>query len=474
MDLRESAFVVLALAVAAGVAHFVLLSRIESRGARLTCWIVLGVLLRVAFLPVDHGLSDDFHRYVWEGRVVLAGENPYLHAPDDPALAALRDDVHWPHVTHAHVPAAYPPLAMACFAIAAATPSPLGFLRALFVGAEFLAWLLLARLLEARGLPRERSFVFGLAPVVILEYAGSFHFDSLAIAATVSAFLLAAKGRSLLALIAIAIATLLKPYAIVLAPLLLRAPTALSPTTLSPTARSPRDLLVSGARAIAALGFVGLLVACGYAPFVGDGLPLDGLLRYTREWSFNAPIFPALRSMLEGLRNRAFDGGWNDWPVIGSGFDALVRNSPDSVARAILALLFSCGAMWIYFSRLSRERAAAWVLALLLLLAPTIQPWYVTWFLPFVAFEPRIVRSPLFLWACLAPLGYHVLPYYREFGVWVESPVWRIAQYAPVLLWTVLLWTVARAGAGASSVSEVGAGGGATPRAGNNDARLTQ
>lgn len=464
VDLRAHAEVVIAVAIAAGFAHLALVRRIESRGARLLGWVVLGLLLRAAFLPVDHGLSDDFHRYVWEGRVVLAGENPYLHAPNDPALAALRDDVHWPRVTHAHVPAAYPPLAIACFAIAAATPFPLGFLRVLFVGAELLAWLLLARLLEARGLPRERSLVFGLAPVVILEYAGSFHFDSLAIAATVFAFLLAAKGRSLLALIALAIATLLKPYAIVLAPLLLP-----SPTSLPTTARSPRDLLVSGARAIAALGFVGLLVACGYAPFLGDGLPLDGLWRYTREWSFNAPIFPALRSLLEGLRDHAFDGGWNDVPVIGSSFDALLRNSPDSVARAILAVLFSCCAMWIYFSRFSRERAAAWLLALLLLLAPTIQPWYVTWFLPFVAFEPRIVRSPLFLWACLAPLGYHVLPYYREFGVWVESPVWRIAQYAPVLL-----WTVARAGAGVSSVSELGAGGGVTPRAGNNDARLTQ
>ncbi|MFJ2780961.1 MULTISPECIES: hypothetical protein [unclassified Kitasatospora] len=35
--------------------------------------------------------SDDAYRYVWDGRVQAAGVSPYAHAPDDPALARLRD-----------------------------------------------------------------------------------------------------------------------------------------------------------------------------------------------------------------------------------------------------------------------------------------------------------------------------------------------------------------------------------------------
>lgn len=37
-------------------------------------------------------LDDDLHRYLWEGKVVLHGHNPYLHAPASPELADLQDD----------------------------------------------------------------------------------------------------------------------------------------------------------------------------------------------------------------------------------------------------------------------------------------------------------------------------------------------------------------------------------------------
>ena len=55
--------------------------------------IVLGVALaaRAALLPVAPSLSMDLHRYVWEGRVVVEGGDPYRQSPRDPGLAHLRD-----------------------------------------------------------------------------------------------------------------------------------------------------------------------------------------------------------------------------------------------------------------------------------------------------------------------------------------------------------------------------------------------
>ncbi|MBI0301448.1 hypothetical protein JBE04_45205, partial [Streptomyces sp. PRKS01-29] len=35
--------------------------------------------------------STDAYRYAWDGRVQAAGISPYDHAPEDPALASLRD-----------------------------------------------------------------------------------------------------------------------------------------------------------------------------------------------------------------------------------------------------------------------------------------------------------------------------------------------------------------------------------------------
>ena len=36
-------------------------------------------------------LSSDIYRYVWDGRVMAAGINPYRYVPADPHLEALRD-----------------------------------------------------------------------------------------------------------------------------------------------------------------------------------------------------------------------------------------------------------------------------------------------------------------------------------------------------------------------------------------------
>ena len=49
----------------------------------------VALALRLALLPTVPTLSGDMYRYVWDGRVVAAGFDPYVHVPADPALAAL-------------------------------------------------------------------------------------------------------------------------------------------------------------------------------------------------------------------------------------------------------------------------------------------------------------------------------------------------------------------------------------------------
>ena len=60
-------------------------------------------------------LSSDLFRYIWDGRVQLAGINPYLYVPAEPALAHLRDTAIIYRLvnraTYAHT--IYPPMARA-------------------------------------------------------------------------------------------------------------------------------------------------------------------------------------------------------------------------------------------------------------------------------------------------------------------------------------------------------------------------
>lgn len=72
-------------------------------------WLVRGVTVRVAVgLIVVGGIalqvlalagppqnSSDLYRYIWDGRVQVAGIDPYLYAPSAQGVAALRNDFLW-------------------------------------------------------------------------------------------------------------------------------------------------------------------------------------------------------------------------------------------------------------------------------------------------------------------------------------------------------------------------------------------
>ena len=81
------------LCAAAQAAVAALGARLATReGAPAFAVLVLGAaLLRLAFVVQTPTLSGDVYRYIWDGRVIGAGFNPYLHVPADPALTALRD-----------------------------------------------------------------------------------------------------------------------------------------------------------------------------------------------------------------------------------------------------------------------------------------------------------------------------------------------------------------------------------------------
>lgn len=83
------------------------------------------VLLRLLAWPLPPLLSDDALRYLWDGRVVLAGANPYRLAPAAAELGALRSSL-WAALPHRDVPTVYPPAALATFAAAAGIESALG------------------------------------------------------------------------------------------------------------------------------------------------------------------------------------------------------------------------------------------------------------------------------------------------------------------------------------------------------------
>ena len=119
-------------------------------------------------LGAEPDLSTDCYRYLWEGKVQVAGFNPYQYAPADAALASLRDAT-WERVNHPEIPAIYGPLMQILFAFVALVGGGLLTLKALLVSADLaLGGLILLGLLR-RGASPLWLVVYAWHPLLILE-----------------------------------------------------------------------------------------------------------------------------------------------------------------------------------------------------------------------------------------------------------------------------------------------------------------
>ncbi len=369
--------------------------RLSGRGAFVVA-VVAGLVFRVLLLPEPPFLSDDYFRYLWDGAVQANGINPYVHAPADPALAGI-DDLLRARVNHAEVPTIYPPLAQIVFLLNALAAGGWLGLKLIWLACDIGTAALLYHLVP----PQRRLQMWTLywwSPLVVIEVAWSAHLDTLGILPLVLAIWLARcqRPRSIALGLAIAAAALVKYFAAALLPAAAR--------TGRPT------------RAVAAFAVGALALSLPYAS-AGRHM-FDGLTVFAAHWQFNESLFGLL---------------------------ALLVTSPLAAkAIAVLVVLF------IVFQSVRNEwtleRTAFWVTGGILLLAPTVHPWYLLWMVPLIAI--RMNRAWLYLTGSVF-LAYFGLETFRADGVWPE-PWWaRLAIYGPFFLiliadaWRGSWWRVA-------------------------------
>ena len=380
--------------------------------------LAVALLLRLLALPLAPSLSDDVHRYLWDGRVAASGANPYRLTPNDPELTALRDDL-WQRTAHRDVATVYPPLALGLFAGASVLPQPLAGYKLALVAVDLIGCALLLALARRRG-----SIVAALAyvwnPLVVIEGAGMGHVDvpgaSLVIACV---YLIAVQSRarsgprrSLAAGAVAALGVLAKLVPLAAVPLWWR------------TIRRDR----SRGR-LFALGAACLLVPAAAAVLVWTGGVPPGLLTYALRWEYNGPLHEPLWRLLDVLQLDRVAAGCVHAVrlVFGGEIDAPPWQTLYSYAYPqFLSRLLLLAAGLIAWLRLWRARpgpvgAAFVAFGILFLASPTFYPWYLIWILPWAALLG--VRSVLALSATL-PLAYLPALAGVDYFPWVYGAVW--------------------------------------------------
>ncbi|MDP5094031.1 MAG: mannosyltransferase [Polaribacter sp.] len=149
---------------------------------------IISVLFRLILLFATPNLSQDFYRFIWDGRMIFAGFNPYLSTPEsfiNSGVFPIHDAktlyegmgvLNGSHFTN------YPPIHQFGFLIAAffASKSIFGsmlVLRFLLILADIGILYIGKKLLERLHLPNHTIFWYALNPFIIIEMTGNLHFE---------------------------------------------------------------------------------------------------------------------------------------------------------------------------------------------------------------------------------------------------------------------------------------------------------
>jgi len=350
-------------------------------------WIVLGAaLFRLVTVCAEPTLSDDLYRYVWDGRVQASGVHPYAFAPTDEALEGLRDD-DWTRINHPELRTIYPPAAQMLFAALAFLGAGTTGFKLFFALADLGVVAALALLLRRAGLPPDRLVLYAWNPLAVIEAAGSGHVEPVGVALVVlGAAWLAAKRANLSAL-ALGLAVHVKILPAILIPGAIR------------RWRNPAVLVLAAVLVVLALPYALT------GPAVGSGL-----FDYAERWERNATIYSGVQGVLEradtgnslkpavGALRERFGGTDEAWKRV------YARIWPREMARGVVGIAALCWVLGLSFRRgLTAPREIFLGLAGVLLLSPTLHPWYVLWLLPFAAAYASV---PWLLFAALVPLAY--------------------------------------------------------------------
>lgn len=355
-----------------------------SRRQRLWAVIVPALLCRLLLMP--HEPSDDLNRYLWEGRLVQNGVNPYLHSPDDPALAALaRQDPFHGGINHPDIPAAYPPLMLTGFSFMIRLGYSPTVIKSFMVLFDLGALWLLIGLLSHRGLDERWAVLYAFNPVILYAFAGQGHLD-----AAQNFFLLAAlrmydQKRWGWMFFAAGLAVQAKYVAVLTLPFMVNR-------------ESLRRLWVI-------LPVIGL----PFLPFLGEGAGrvFDGLRTFGSAFAFNGSVHGLLRWAMAGI-------------------------APATTAcQVMLAGALAFGYFYFHPRRSPRFyddpiSGCFFVLGALLLFSPTVHFWYIAWIVPFIALRPVASWMVLSLTIGAAFTAYGYLHFTGRWHLpgWAALAVW--------------------------------------------------
>ncbi|MFK7808957.1 MAG: hypothetical protein AB8F74_14225 [Saprospiraceae bacterium] len=371
-------------------------------------FLFVSVLLRFILVFAFPGLSDDIYRFVWDGRLLLEGINPFDQLPSTYIAGTERvvglDEALYQELNSPDYFTIYPPVCQAIFAGACwlFPKSLMGaaiMMKIIFLLFECGSIWLLVKLLRKFNLPERNVLLYALNPLIILELVGNLHFEAAMIFFLLLSFWLLTLQKWQWSAVAMALSIASKLLPLLFLPFLIRR--------------------LGWQKSLGYFTIVGVVVLLLFAPLL-NGVFLshfgDSLNLYFQKFEFNASVYYLLR--------------WIGFQI--AGYNLIQYLGP------ALALCSAVGIFWMawmegresftkrqnfnetekYFVLKTEERASSpynilavntlptallFAISWYLLLTTTIHPWYLS--LPLVLCVFGSYRYAVF-WSGLIMLTY--------------------------------------------------------------------
>jgi alpha-1,6-mannosyltransferase len=392
-----------------GSGLFYMMSAATSRSVLLSrqgvmVMVALAILMRTVMWFTPESPGGDYYRYYWDGALTSHGKSPYAHSPgaalrgevDDETIKALALEGArvLQRVNHPELRTIYPPVSQLLFAGAhLLTPFQSEGWRIVLLALDAAAALLLFMMLRTAHLPIAGLSVYLWNPLLLVETYHYRHVD-LALAPVLMLFLWALWTRQpKTAGLGLALGVGLKLWPAILVPLLLG------------------RFRGRERRAGAAVFLLATIVIL--APYLTSlGSVTDsGTVAYARIWDAHSFAYDALNRL-----------GWGLSRVLWGSLDGRL------IARTLMMVLLL--AVAVHLGRRSRNsgpatlsRHLAAMVVLMLLLSPTLYPWY---FAPVAAIGALTFQVAFLVWTPLLVLTYirGSSPYPFLLLALIHVPVW--------------------------------------------------
>jgi len=414
--------------------------------------IALGLLFRLSILPAQQIQEDDVYRYLWDGKVFANNINPFEYSPSEvhefkelriqnpetyyeiynernerelEKLSALKwkspkSLKYLERVNHPEVPTIYPPMAQFVFrAVHSVKPDSILAMRIAFLLFDVLTLFFIIGILAKLGLNKNMSVVYFWCPLIIKETFNSTHLDIIGITFLCGSIYFLVCHRHSLATVFLALGFLGKLYPAILFPLYFQ-------SCLQNSRKKEGNLWLPPI--INSLLFISIIVL-GYMPFMGIGLKMfDGLKAYSLYWQSNDSIFSCLVFIFKNLPGELNNISFFSNPL------------PIFLSKLTVVCILMGVLIWLLLKNTSLFEDPETFLkqffilmALVFLLSPIQNPWYLCWVVPFLCL------FPLKSWVLLTGLvGFYYLDFYFDY----QEISWKIwipwVEYLPFYLLLIL------------------------------------